>query len=123
MIVTAVLLLIYAALKRRDVKLLAMAFDVSVPPLSLLISILTAGILATGIVAVVGLSPRPLFLIAASLVLAAVSVFLAWIKHGRDILPFRDLVLIVPYLTKKLSLYAALARGRKVLSWIRADRD
>jgi glycosyltransferase involved in cell wall biosynthesis len=114
--------LVYAAIKRHDGKLLATALDLSVPPLSLLISILTAAAMATAIAALLGLSANPLILVVACLVLVATAVLLSWIKYGRDVLPLRDLVLIVPYLAKKLRLYAALATGRRVLRWIRADR-
>jgi hypothetical protein len=48
---------------------------------------------------------------------------MAWIKHGRDVLPIHSLVLIVPYVAKKLTLYAALATGRRVSRWIRTDRS
>ena len=114
--------LIYAAIKGRDIKLFATALDLSVPPLSLLISVLTAAVVGTAIAAITGLSAKPFFLIAACLVLVAAAVLLAWIKHGRDVLRPRDLVLIVHYLAKKLSLYAAMVTGRRVLQWIRADR-
>jgi cellulose synthase/poly-beta-1,6-N-acetylglucosamine synthase-like glycosyltransferase len=115
--------LIYAAIKRRDIKLFATALDLSVPPLSLLISVLTAAAVGTAIAAITGPSAMPFFLIATCLALVAAAVLLAWIKYGRDVLPLRDLVLIVPYLAKKLSLYSDLATGRRVLSWIRTDRS
>jgi cellulose synthase/poly-beta-1,6-N-acetylglucosamine synthase-like glycosyltransferase len=113
--------LIYAAIKRRDFQLFAMALDLSVPPLSLLVSVLTAAAVGTAIAAIMGPSAKPFFLIAACVVLVATAVLLAW-KKGRDVLRPRDLVLIVHYLTKKLSLYAAIVKGRRVLQWIRADR-
>jgi hypothetical protein len=53
------------------------------------------------------LSEKPFFLIAACLLLGVASIVLAWIKHGRDVLPLDASVLIVPYLANKLSFYAA----------------
>jgi hypothetical protein len=44
------------------------------------------------------------------------------VRYGRDVLPNRAVPLIVPYLAKKLRFYAALATGRRVSRWIRADR-
>ncbi len=114
--------LVYAAVRRRDIRLLAMALDLSVPPLSLLISVLAAAATVMVIAATAGLSAKPLILVAACLILVAAVILLAWIKHGRNVLPFRDLVLIVPYFATKLRLYSALATGRRVLRWIRADR-
>lgn len=115
--------LLGAAIGRRDFKLFAMALDLVVPPLALLIAALIAAVLATAAAAIAGLSATPFLLIAACLFLVAAAVLLAWIRHGRDILPRRDLILIIPYLTKKVGLYAALATGRRILRWTRADRS
>jgi cellulose synthase/poly-beta-1,6-N-acetylglucosamine synthase-like glycosyltransferase len=123
LILSAAPSLVYSAIKTRDIKLLATALDVSVPPLSLLVSVLAAAAMMAAIAAIAGVSAKPFFLITACLVLVVAAVLLAWIKRGRDILQIADLVLIAPYLAKKISLYAALARGRKILSWIRADRS
>jgi len=122
LILSAVPDLVSAAIKSHDVKLLAMALDLSIPPLSLLVSVLTAMVTGTAIAAILGLSTTPFFLITACLILAATAVLLAWIKHGRDVLPLSDLIFIVPYLAKKLGLYATLAAGRRVSLWIRAER-
>ena len=122
LILSAVPDLVSAGIKSHDVKLLAMALDLSIPPLSLLVSVLTAMVTGTAIAAILGLSTTPFFLITACLILAAAAVLLAWIKHGRDVLPLSDLIFIVPYLAKKLGLYATLAAGRRVSLWIRAER-
>jgi cellulose synthase/poly-beta-1,6-N-acetylglucosamine synthase-like glycosyltransferase len=122
LILSAVPDLVSAGIKSHDVKLLAMALDLSIPPLSLLVSVLTAAVTGTAIAAILGLSTTPFFLITACLILAAAAVLLAWIKYGRDVLPLSDLVFIVPYLAKKLGLYATLAAGRRVSLWIRAER-
>jgi cellulose synthase/poly-beta-1,6-N-acetylglucosamine synthase-like glycosyltransferase len=122
LILSAVPDLVSAGIKSHDVKLLAMALDLSIPPLSLLVSVLTAAVTGTAIAAILGLSTTPFFLITACLILAAAAVLLAWIKHGRDVLPLSDLIFIVPYLAKKLGLYAALATGHRVSLWIRAER-
>jgi cellulose synthase/poly-beta-1,6-N-acetylglucosamine synthase-like glycosyltransferase len=122
LILSAVPDLVSAGIIRQDVKLLAMALDLSIPPLSLLVSVLTATAMGTAIAAIMGLSTTPFFLISAGLILAAAAVLLAWIKHGRDVLPLIDLFFIVPYLAKKLGLYATLAAGRRVSLWIRAER-
>ena len=122
LILSAVPDLVSAGIKSHDVKLLAMALDLSIPPLSLLVSVLTAMVTGTAIAAILGLSTTPFFLITACLILAAAAVLLAWIKHGRDVLPLSDLIFIVPYLAKKLGLYATLAAGRRVSLWVRAER-
>jgi cellulose synthase/poly-beta-1,6-N-acetylglucosamine synthase-like glycosyltransferase len=115
--------LIYKAIKRKDLYLFALALDLLVPPLSLLISILITTAVGTAVAAMTGVSAIPFFLVVLSLVLVAAAVLIAWINHGQNDLTVRDFLLIIPYLIRKLSLYMALAAGRKVSRWIRADRD
>lgn len=115
--------LIYKATKQKDIRLLALAFDLLVPPLSLLVSILITATLGTAILAIAGASPIPLFLFGVSLLLVAVAVLLAWIKYGQNDLTMSDFLLIIPYLIRKLGLYIALLAGRKASRWIRADRN
>jgi len=123
LILSAAPSLFLAAIKQRDIKLLATALDLAVPPLSLLVSILAAAVIGTALAAILGLPAKPLFLISACLLLVVAAILMAWIKHGRDVLPIHSLVLIVPYVAKKLTLYAALATGRRVSRWIRTDRS
>jgi cellulose synthase/poly-beta-1,6-N-acetylglucosamine synthase-like glycosyltransferase len=115
--------LLSRAVKQRDLKLCVMALDLAVPPLSLLVSILTLAAIGTALASIMGLSEKPFFLIAACLLLGVASIVVAWIKYGRDVLPLDAIVLIVPYLASKFSFYTALAAGRRVSRWIRADRS
>jgi cellulose synthase/poly-beta-1,6-N-acetylglucosamine synthase-like glycosyltransferase len=115
--------LLLRAIKQRDLRLWAAALDLAVPPLSLLVSILAAAAMGAALVSIVGVSEKPFFLMVACLFLVAAAILLAWIKHGRAVLPLDAVVLIFPYLAKKVSLYAALAAGRKISGWIRADRS
>jgi cellulose synthase/poly-beta-1,6-N-acetylglucosamine synthase-like glycosyltransferase len=123
LILSAAPSLFLAATKQRDIKLLATALDLAIPPLSLLVSILAVVAMIAALAAILGLSAKPLFLISVCLLLVLAAILMAWIKHGRDVLPIHSLVLIVPYVTKKLTLYAALATGRRVARWIRTDRN
>jgi cellulose synthase/poly-beta-1,6-N-acetylglucosamine synthase-like glycosyltransferase len=116
-------MLLAAAIRQRDSKLFAAVLDLSIPPLSILVSVLAAATIGTGLAVFMGLSAVPFFLTAAGLLLVAAATLVAWIKHGRDVLPMRDLILIVPYLVKKLGLYADLAVGRRASRWIRTDRS
>jgi hypothetical protein len=49
--------------------------------------------------------------------------FVAWVKCGRDVLPLRSVVLVAPYVLKKLGLYRQIAAGRTEAEWIRTDRS
>jgi cellulose synthase/poly-beta-1,6-N-acetylglucosamine synthase-like glycosyltransferase len=115
--------LLRVALRKCDIKLFAIALDVAIPPLSFLVLLLAASVLGTAVATILGLSPYPFFVCAICLTLAATATLLAWTKHGRDILPLRAIVLIVPYLFRKLSLYGQLAIGRRASRWIRTDRS
>jgi cellulose synthase/poly-beta-1,6-N-acetylglucosamine synthase-like glycosyltransferase len=115
--------LLLRAIKQRDLKLCAAALDLAVPPLSLLVSILAAAAIGTALAPIMGLSEKPFFITAACLLLAVASIILAWVKHGRDILPLDAVVLIIPYLANKFSFYTALAAGHRVSRWVRTDRS
>ncbi|MES2760180.1 MAG: glycosyltransferase family 2 protein [Pseudomonadota bacterium] len=106
--------LLARALVRRDLVLLALAADLCVPPVSLLLAsaavALGAGVLAW---AASG-EPTPWALAAAPTLLLAVASWAAWRKAGRAILTARELGRVLPYVLKKMPLYLRpLAHGRK----------
>jgi cellulose synthase/poly-beta-1,6-N-acetylglucosamine synthase-like glycosyltransferase len=111
-----------AALRPRNFGLIAMALDLSVPPLALL----------TMIVAVVwsvslGFYLRtgfylPLLLATADSLLIGVAVLLAWRRYGRDIISLSHLALSGVYALWKIPLYARVLVARQV-AWVRSARD
>jgi cellulose synthase/poly-beta-1,6-N-acetylglucosamine synthase-like glycosyltransferase len=115
--------LIRAAVLNRDLKILAFALDLAIPPLSLLIALLVVSTATSCIGAIFGLSANPLLLNAACLALIGSAISAAWVKHGRDVLPATELRLVFSYFVRKLSLYVALAAGNRALQWARADRN
>ena len=101
---------------------LALALDLFVPPLSLLVSLLAITSLASWLLTIAG-GPRVAFLISLiGLALVSVAAGIAWIKYARDVLPLRALGLIPLYIFSKLRLYLTALLGRKVSQWVRADR-
>ena len=103
--------------------LLALTFDLAVPPLSLL-GILIVGMLAVAATAMItGFSSAALLISTASLLAYIAAVFLAWIKSGRDVLPARAIFSIAPYVFRKLILYWQIVSGRADPKWVRADRS
>jgi cellulose synthase/poly-beta-1,6-N-acetylglucosamine synthase-like glycosyltransferase len=114
--------LICTAVMHRNVELLALALDLAVPPLSLL-CMLNAGLFVVAAVAAgIGFSDTPLLISAASLFGLALAVSLCWFTYGRDILPFRAIVLIPGYVARKLPLYGRILSGRTATRWVRTDR-
>lgn len=110
------------AIGRGDLRLLAMALDACVPPLSLLALVTTGMLTVTAIAAYFG-APLTAFAIAATAAfLLFVSVLTAWLGGGHRVLPAASLGRLPLYVLGKLGFYARLTRGNRVSHWIRTDR-
>jgi cellulose synthase/poly-beta-1,6-N-acetylglucosamine synthase-like glycosyltransferase len=102
--------------------LLALGLDLLVPPLALLVLLLTG---AFGVALAVGaLTGQWLAATVAGGALGAVAAatLVAWAAHARGVLPVRDLARIPFYVVWKLPLYLGLWRGRET-TWRRTARD
>lgn len=115
--------LVPAAIKTRRLDALALILDVFVPPLTmLLLLVVTALVLTLGLTMLLSLPPFATALALANALLLGASLILAWLTHGRRVLPARAILGIIPYIGGKLGLYSALARGKGSKGWIRTDR-
>jgi cellulose synthase/poly-beta-1,6-N-acetylglucosamine synthase-like glycosyltransferase len=110
------------ALTSFNADLLAMALDLIVPPVALLV-------LATGAVwfgsAVLYLWTKamfPLVLTTALGTLVGLSVLFSWRKYGRDVISLRELALAIIYPLMKVPLYVRFLVARQRV-WVRAKRD
>ena len=123
MILTAAPRLAFVALRRADLKLLAMALDMAVPPLSLL-GMLVTGMLfvIAGLVTLVGISPLPMLVSLVSFVAFIGAVFVSWLNYGRDLLPINAICSIFSYVFGKLPLYGNILLRRSGSQWVRTDR-
>lgn len=114
--------LLFRAIMRADWRLLALAFHTAVPPLALLMLLLFASTIASGLVAVLG-GPSLAFAISALATGIALVVFTVyWHKVGRSLLSSRELLLLPGYVFSKLSLYGSALIGKKI-EWVRSKRD
>jgi hypothetical protein len=105
-----------------DLKIIAMALDLSVPPLALL-SLLNGVIwIAGALVLFATHSPMPVLIASASASLLAVSVFLSWRYYGRQVVSLPDLSFAVFYAIIKIPLYARFLVARQ-LTWVRSKRN
>jgi hypothetical protein len=107
--------------RQRRPELLAVALDLCVPPLSLLVT-LTASVLGLGVMGgLLGGSWLPVALaaIATGLVLAAGG--LAWLGFGRDGYPFTVFLAVPWYVLRKLPLYLTFL-FRRQRAWVRTAR-
>ena len=114
--------LLKAALQKRRFDLLALALDLCVPPLSLLVVLWMGSSLSSLVAAYLGASWMPVdFLAIAGLFLIS-AIFAAWAKFGRVDLPLRELLAIPFYILWKVPLYFNfLVRPQK--TWVRTERD
>jgi len=122
LIATRFVPLLVQSLRRRDISLLALALDLLVPPLSLLILVLLVMTAVTGILGCFGGSLVPFTIGTGSLVLVVLGTAMARVKFARDVLPLRTLGLVPLYMLAKLRQYVSALAGRKVSRWVRADR-
>jgi glycosyltransferase involved in cell wall biosynthesis len=123
MILTAISRLFYNGIWHRNLGLFVLTLDLMVPPLSLLVVLVTGMIFTAGAAVILGCSPTALFISAACLVALLVAVFLSWVKYGRDVLPSHRLFSVAAYVFAKLPLYRQLLSRRTAPPWIRTDRS
>ncbi len=114
--------LAFTGLAMGNIGLLALALDLMVPPLSLLVLLVTGMTLATGLATLFGVSCVPFTVSSVSLAALVAAVILAWLKYGRDVLPLRSIFSVVAYVLGKLPLYRQIFSNRKESNWVRTDR-
>ncbi len=114
--------LVVRGIKQANLNMLAMAIDMCLPPLALLVLIITmlsmVGLLMTSVTQ--QLLPWSSVLIDALLV--AVTVMLAWYKFGRNIVKSSELLMVPFYIATKIPLYAKFVFKRQS-EWVRSKRD
>jgi cellulose synthase/poly-beta-1,6-N-acetylglucosamine synthase-like glycosyltransferase len=114
--------LLATGVKKFDIRIIAMALDLAVPPLALL-SLLNGVVwIAGALMLFAAHSPIPLLVASASLILITVSVFMSWRYHGRHVVSLSDLWFAAFYAVIKIPLYARFLVARQ-LNWVRSKRD
>jgi cellulose synthase/poly-beta-1,6-N-acetylglucosamine synthase-like glycosyltransferase len=111
-----------ASLSQKSFELLAIALDLSVPPLSLLVMMWAAAMGGTLFAGVLGASWIPTVLLAIEGLLLTISIVGAWVKFGRANLPVLTLLAVPLYILWKIPLYFAFLM-RPQTKWIRTERD
>ena len=121
-LVKQVPLLVKESVVQRRFDLLAIALELSVPPLSLLVILWLAALGCAVLAASLGLALTPAILLAAEGLLILVSIVGAWAKFGRADLPLSTLLAVPFYVLWKIPLYVAFL-VRPQTKWIRTERD
>jgi N-acetylglucosaminyldiphosphoundecaprenol N-acetyl-beta-D-mannosaminyltransferase len=114
--------LLLHALTRLRPSALAIALELAVPPLSLLTVVWAAASFSAMVIAPWLDWRAPLLLVAIGWFCFVSALFLAWLRFGRDLLPFSVILRIPAYVACKLPLYKAFF-GHRQTAWIRTARD
>lgn len=107
---------------RGDIGAMALALDLAVPPLALLVLSLSGMCAATGVVASIGGGMFPLLVAGLAMALVGVAVFLAWLGWGRAVISLPTLLSVPFYVLAKIPLYIRFWTRRQK-EWVRTDRD
>jgi cellulose synthase/poly-beta-1,6-N-acetylglucosamine synthase-like glycosyltransferase len=114
--------LIAEGVRSRNRDLLALALDMCVPPLALLVLLsLVFGVFGLLLWAITG-NGLPWLLALVNLLLLGAAVLLAWSRFGRAILSLGDLAYAPVYALRKIPLYVKFLVRRQV-DWVRSQRD
>ena len=113
---------LWRSLTRRRPALAAMALDLCVPPLTILVLLLLGQAVVDAIFSASGGARTPLWLALAALAMVMLAIAVAWVRFGRHILSLGELFGAALYVLGKLPLYARFFRRGK-REWVRARRD
>jgi hypothetical protein len=111
-----------ASVQQKRFDLLAIALDLSVPPLSLLVAIWLAAFAASILATIIGTSPIPAILLAVQGLLILVSIVSAWAKLWRADISGSTLLSVPFYILWKIPLYLGFLLKRPT-KWVRTERD
>jgi cellulose synthase/poly-beta-1,6-N-acetylglucosamine synthase-like glycosyltransferase len=114
--------LIKQAWSKKSPGLLVLAFDIGVPPLSLLVMLAFGGLGLLGLIATLTSATVAVKLLMVSFGLFAVMLIAVWWRYGQDYLSAKELLGIPFYILSKLSIYAAFIFKRQK-DWVRTERD
>lgn len=114
--------LAWHGLSKLRVKLIALALELGVPPLSLLVAGLSVVIVACAALGLFGGSWVPLIVAGSACALLTLGVFLGWARFGREVISLSTLLTVPIYLVWKLPMYAKfLFKPQK--RWVRTVRE
>ena len=122
MIVKEGLPLIMQSIQQANLNMLAIALDMCVPPLALLVLIISTLSAVSMLMIVVTQQLMPWSWVFLDLLLVATAVVLAWCKFGRKIVKFSELLMVPFYVFAKIPLYIKFVFKRQS-EWVRSKRD
>lgn len=121
-LLTQVPRLFKASINQKRFDLLALALDLCIPPLSVLVMIWVAITGISVLAATLGASWIPAIILILEGLLIFISIVGAWAKFGRADLPAMTLLAVPFYVLWKIPLYFSFLLRRQT-NWIRTERD
>ena len=119
---TSILPMLGQAITKVDPKMLAMALDLAIPPLTMQIA-LSLGLSMLGIfLALVFSITLPLIIALTGLALLFGAIIMCWAVYGRKTLPPQAMVGIIGFILDKFRIYGKSGRQSSA-SWTRTERD
>jgi len=115
-------MLLIAAIRRRSVRPLAIALDLFVPPLALLVLLAVVLLGMSALFFWITSRSDPIVCCLIALGMVSIAVFLAWARHGRDSISLTSLFMAPLYVIGKIPLYTKFLIDRQK-TWIRTGRD
>jgi lysylphosphatidylglycerol synthetase-like protein (DUF2156 family) len=114
--------LLATALKRAQPASLAMALDLAVPPLALLVLLLSLMLAISAGWAALGGASAAAWVCALALAAVSAAVLAAWVRFGRKSISARTLIAAPWYAVRKVSMYLRFIVARQT-TWVRSQRD
>jgi hypothetical protein len=103
--------------------LLALAFELSVPPLALLVMLLFGYAAVTGMMLIIyDIGQFALQITLAGVALLSIAIVMAWLGWGRNIIAFTALLLVPVYIVSKAPNYIKFIFKRQK-AWNKTERD
>lgn len=110
------------AIYKRNSNLLALAFDLIVPPLALLTLLIVAVFISSASLYLLSGLTLPLWLSAIGFFMLGFAVWLAWFAFGRRVISLASLSYAPVYAMLKIPVYLKFLVKRQV-NWVRSKRD
>lgn len=113
--------LILRGLQKADLRALALAVDLIVPPLALLVMLVVSATALAGGAWLLGAGSGPVLVGFGLLGLLTVAVLAAWARFARDVVSLGEIARAPLYALNKLPVYARYLAGRQS-EWVRTRR-
>ena len=111
-----------ASLNSLNLGLFALAIDMCVPPLALLMLLVLALTCCSVAIILLTASIWPWVLVLFILVILIFTILLAWTKFGKSIISLKELLSVPLYILGKVTVYIKFLVKRQV-EWVRSSRD